>query len=135
METPTSLQLESTNCHKILVLAQWRRMQSESSDDSTLPLHRDYHLYLFLIIHLFLIKLYLFIIVFSKFYFVHAFYYQKLWNIRRRVSNDIIEGIHLFAKDANIGEATRSPTMNADDKTPSWKLLKLKSPLQATIIS
>jgi len=36
---------------------------------------------------------------------------------------------HLLAKEANIGEATRSPTMKADDRTPSSKLLKLKSPL------
>ena len=41
-----------------------------------------------------------------------------------------IEGVHLFDKDANIGEATRSPTINAEDRTPSWKLFKLKSPLQ-----
>lgn len=27
--------------------------------------------------------------------------------------------IYLFAKEANIGDATRSPTMNADDKRPS----------------
>lgn len=40
------------------------------------------------------------------------------------------EDVHLFAKDANIGEATRSPTINAEDRTPSWKLFKLKSPLQ-----
>lgn len=35
----------------------------------------------------------------------------------------------LCAKDANIGDATRSPTMNADDITPSSKLVKSKSPL------
>lgn len=38
-------------------------------------------------------------------------------------------GLYLFADDANIGDAIRSPTMNADDKTPSSKLSKLKSPL------
>ena len=52
--------------------------------------------------------------------------------MKRNVSNATTEVIHLFANDANMGEATRSPTMNADDKTPSWKLLKLKSPLQTT---
>jgi hypothetical protein len=38
-------------------------------------------------------------------------------------------GYYLFANDANIGEATRSPTIKADDRTPSSKLLKLNSPL------
>lgn len=32
--------------------------------------------------------------------------------------------------DANIGDATRSPTIKAEDKIPSSKLLKLNSPLQ-----
>jgi len=36
---------------------------------------------------------------------------------------------YLFAREANIGEATRSPTIKADDRTPSSKLFKLKSPL------
>lgn len=27
--------------------------------------------------------------------------------------------VHLFANEANIGEDTRSPTMNAEDRTPS----------------
>lgn len=36
---------------------------------------------------------------------------------------------YLLAREANIGEATRSPTIKADDKTPSSKLFKLKSPL------
>jgi len=36
---------------------------------------------------------------------------------------------YLFAREANIGEATRSPTIKAEDKTPSSKLFKLKSPL------
>jgi len=40
------------------------------------------------------------------------------------------EAIHLLAREANIGEAIRSPTINADDRTPSWKLFKLKSPLK-----
>jgi hypothetical protein len=39
-----------------------------------------------------------------------------------------LNGLTLLAKEANIGEATRSPTMKADDRTPSSKLLKLKSP-------
>jgi hypothetical protein len=39
-----------------------------------------------------------------------------------------LKGFWLFAKEANIGEAIRSPTINADDKTPSWKLFKLKAP-------
>lgn len=43
-----------------------------------------------------------------------------------------IKDVHLFAKEANIGEATRSPTINAEDRTPSSKLFKSKSPLQAT---
>lgn len=38
---------------------------------------------------------------------------------------------YLFAKDANIGEDKRSPTINADDRRPSLKLFKSKSPLQA----
>lgn len=44
-----------------------------------------------------------------------------------------IESVHLFAKEANIGEATSSPTMKADERTPSWKLFKLNSPLQAPL--
>lgn len=40
------------------------------------------------------------------------------------------EGNYLFANDANIGEATSSPTMKADDRKPSSKLFKLNSPLQ-----
>jgi len=40
-----------------------------------------------------------------------------------------LEAHYLFANDANIGQATRSPTMKAEDKTPSSKLLRLKSPL------
>jgi hypothetical protein len=36
---------------------------------------------------------------------------------------------YLLARDANIGQATRSPTRKADDKIPSSKLFKLKSPL------
>lgn len=39
-------------------------------------------------------------------------------------------GYYLFVRAANIGEDTRSPTINADDKTPSSKLLNLKFPLQ-----
>lgn len=35
----------------------------------------------------------------------------------------------LCAKDAKIGDATRSPTMNAEDITPSSKFVKSKSPL------
>lgn len=34
-----------------------------------------------------------------------------------------------MAADANIGDATRSPTIKADDTTPSSKLLRLKVPL------
>jgi hypothetical protein len=39
------------------------------------------------------------------------------------------DGYYLFANDANMGEATRSPTIKADDRTPSSKLLKWNSPL------
>jgi len=39
---------------------------------------------------------------------------------------------YLLARDANIGEATRSPTIKADDKTPSSKLFNLKSPLHTS---
>jgi hypothetical protein len=35
-----------------------------------------------------------------------------------------------LAREAKIGEAIKSPTINADDKTPSWKLFKLNSPLK-----
>lgn len=50
--------------------------------------------------------------------------------------NESMEGEHynsayLFANEANIGEATRSPTMKADDITPSSKLFNLNSPLDA----
>lgn len=40
-----------------------------------------------------------------------------------------LEAHYLFANDANIGQATRSPTMKAEDKTPSSKSFRLKSPL------
>lgn len=36
---------------------------------------------------------------------------------------------HLFANEAKIGDAIRSPTINEDDNTPSSKLLRLKCPL------
>lgn len=37
---------------------------------------------------------------------------------------------HLFANEAKIGDAIRSPTINEDDNTPSSKLLRLKCPLE-----
>jgi hypothetical protein len=40
-----------------------------------------------------------------------------------------INSQYLFDRDANIGEAIRSPTIKADDRTPSSKLFNLKSPL------
>lgn len=55
-------------------------------------------------------------------------YDHDTWN-----NNQLIETHYLFASDANIGEARRSPTMKADDKTPSSKLFKLKSPLYTRI--
>lgn len=39
---------------------------------------------------------------------------------------------YLLARDTNIGEAMRSPTIKSDDKTPSSKLFNLKSHLQTT---
>lgn len=47
-------------------------------------------------------------------------------------TREITLRFYLFARDANIGEAIRSPTINADDSMPSWKLFKLKSPLKET---
>jgi hypothetical protein len=40
-----------------------------------------------------------------------------------------LNGFTLLAREANIGQATRSLTIKADDKIPSSKLFKLKSPL------
>lgn len=45
------------------------------------------------------------------------------------MTKTIAEVYYLFANVANTGEEMRSPTMNADDRTPSSKLLKSKSPL------
>jgi hypothetical protein len=39
-----------------------------------------------------------------------------------------LKGLCILARDANIGDATNNPTMNAEDSTPSSKLLRLKSP-------
>lgn len=57
------------------------------------------------------------------------------WKLQLTTSqdNELQEGAYLLASDANIGEAARRPTINADDRTPSWKLFKLKSPLQAMV--
>jgi hypothetical protein len=38
---------------------------------------------------------------------------------------------NILARDANIGDATNNPTINAEDNMPSSKLLRLKSPLEA----
>lgn len=57
----------------------------------------------------------------------------QLTTPRTGKDNELQEGAYLLASDANIGEATRRPTINADDRTPSWKLFKLKSPLQAMV--
>lgn len=42
---------------------------------------------------------------------------------------------YLFVRDANIGEARRSPTIKADDRIPSSKLFKSKSPLHQSTLS
>lgn len=38
--------------------------------------------------------------------------------------------LYLLASEANIGDATKSPTIKAEDRIPSSKLFKLNSPLQ-----
>ena len=52
---------------------------------------------------------------------------QEYENIFNKYNNK--ERANLFARDANINEATNSPTINAEDNTPSSALLRSKSPL------